>query len=662
MRAYLRRWIEPPRHLLLALAGVTLASAVAFGWLGWEMLRRDEAVEAQREQERLAYQADRTVQAIQLLLTGTEERLGNWLNRPPAPAPETNGGLVVTFASNGAVGHLRATRFGAQGDRALPSTGGASRLLFHPYIPQSPEPPSSLFTDGETAEFQSRDLRQAAAIFGRFADSSDPTVRAAALLRLGRVLRASESHQDALDAYTRLAALVDVRVAGLPADLLARAARFRVLADMGERGRAQDEARAVFQDLAQGRWALTRGQYEFYRDDAAGVAGVAAAADAGDLAVAQAVDDFWQRWREGLPTSGRRSMRVDDRSLLVTWRASDDRVAAWMVPADQLLRRVANDASVAIALRDTDGSPVAGALAGRGSDTLRMPADTGLPWVLHVRRAASDAPESTFTRGRLTVFGIAVMSLFLVTGVYFIGRAVRREMELARLHADFVSAVSHEFRTPLAAMRQLSEVLAADRVPDRARQMQYFDALSSESRRLQRLVENLLDFGRLQAGSTAYRLEPIEPRALVERVVAEFSGEVSQAGCRVDIADAADCGRVLADPDAVGLALHNLIDNAVKYAGADARVDVSWERQGARIGLRVRDHGPGVPPEERARIFERFVRGSAAAAARVRGTGIGLALVKQIATGHGGDVAVEPAPGTGSVFTIWLPVAGDAQP
>jgi two-component system, OmpR family, phosphate regulon sensor histidine kinase PhoR len=224
-----------------------------------------------------------------------------------------------------------------------------------------------------------------------------------------------------------------------------------------------------------------------------------------------------------------------------------------------------------------------------------------------------------------------------------------------------VSAVSHEFRTPLAAMRQLSEVLAAGRVPDQARQIQYFEALSSESRRLQRLVENLLDFGRLQAGNAVYRFQPVEPRALVERVVTEFRGQVSLASCHVDIVGADECGRVLADPDAVGLALYNLLDNAVKYGGTEPHVDVSWERQGSRIALHVRDHGPGVPPEERVRIFERFVRGSASAAARVRGTGIGLALVKQIATGHGGDVAVEPAPGTGSVFTIWLPVAGDSH-
>jgi two-component system phosphate regulon sensor histidine kinase PhoR len=644
VRASLRSWIEPPRHLLLPLAAVTVASAGAFGWLGWEMLRRDDAVEAQRAQERLEHQADLTVQAIERLLVATEEPLAAWVSRPSLPVPEAaDGGLVVAFTPTGI------------------QTGGSAPLLFHPYVPQPEEPPSTLFTEGEAAEFQQRDLRQAAAIFGRLAQSTDPAVRAAALLRLGRVLRASGQHQDALAAYTRMAALGDVRVANLPADLLARSARLHVLAAMGGRGEASSETRTLLDDLARARWPLTRGQYEFYRDAATAIAGDEAAASQVDVATAQAVDILWNEWRAGLSPAGRRAVRVSDAPLLVTWRAADDRAVAWVLPPDQVLRQASRDTGLAIALSDHDGSRVAGVLEGSGREAIRMPADSRLPWVVHVRRAAGHVPESRFTRGRLTVLGIVVMSLFLVTGVYFIGRAVRREMELARLQADFVSAVSHEFRTPLAAMRQLSEVLAAGRVPDQARQIQYFEALSSESRRLQRLVENLLDFGRLQAGGAVYRFQPVEPRALVERVVTEFRGQVSPASCHVDVVGTDECGRVLADPDAVGLALYNLLDNAVKYGGTEPHVDVSWEREGSRIGLRVRDNGPGVPPEERARIFERFVRGSAAASASVRGTGIGLALVKQIATGHGGDVAVEPAPGTGSVFTIWLPVAGDSH-
>jgi signal transduction histidine kinase len=114
-----------------------------------------------------------------------------------------------------------------------------------------------------------------------------------------------------------------------------------------------------------------------------------------------------------------------------------------------------------------------------------------------------------------------------------------------------------------------------------------------------------------------------------------------------------------ADADALALALHNLRDNAVKYSGDDAHVTVSWRQEGDRVALSVRDAGIGIAPDERARIFERFVRGAGAAANKVRGTGIGLAVVKQVVTGQGGEVAVDSTPGHGSTFTIWLPLSSD---
>jgi signal transduction histidine kinase len=253
-----------------------------------------------------------------------------------------------------------------------------------------------------------------------------------------------------------------------------------------------------------------------------------------------------------------------------------------------------------------------------------------------------------------------MMLTFLVAGSYFIARAVKQEMDLARLQSDFVSAVSHEFRTPLAAMRQLSELLAAGRVPHRERRQQYYESLAGESRRLQRLVENLLNFGRLQAGAQPYRLEPLDPRALVDQVVSEFRSQLSRPECQIDVSGDAEPVRVMADPDAVALALHNLIDNAVKYGGAGRSIAVSCERQGERIALRVRDHGPGIPADERTRIFERFVRGTAASAANVSGTGIGLAMVQQVVVSHGGAVTVESTPGAGSTFTMWLPITDHA--
>ena len=629
---------------MLALAAVTVVSAGSLSWLGLELLRQDEDVAAQREQERLDYQADLAVQSLERLLAATEERLADWASRPSAPVPDpAHGGLIVTFTPTA----------------IQPSP--SSRLLFYPTLPSRPEPPADVFAEGEVAEFQQRDYNRAAQIFRQLAQSPDQTVRAAALMRLGRTLRAAKRPLDSLAVYAAMAELGDVSVAGRPAELVARSARIQVLAGVGQHDAARGEARALDEDLGKGRWRLSGGQYEHYVDLAAAASGGSPATGGEDVAIARATADLWAAWKTGLPPNGRRSVHAGGMPLLAAWRSAPDRVAVWIVRPDHLLAGIATaDPHIAVALSDAAGAVVAGVLEGPGRQAIRAPSGTRLPWTVHARADSEHATRPSLTRGRLIVGGLGVMLLFLVAASYVIGRAVKQEMDLARLQSDFVSAVSHEFRTPLAAMRQLSELLAAGRVPHQERRQQYYESLAGESRRLQRLVENLLNFGKFQAGARPYRLEPLDPRALVEQVVSEFQSQLAHPDCRIDISGDDESGRLLGDAGAVALALHNLLDNAVKYAGAGRSVSVSWTRQGQRIALRVRDEGPGIPAEERARIFERFVRGTAAAAANVRGTGIGLAMVRQVVTSHGGEVTVESSPGAGSVFTIWLPIADGA--
>jgi signal transduction histidine kinase len=642
-RARFREWFGPSGRLMLALAAVTLVSAGSLSWLGWQMLRQDADVEAQREQERLEHQADLAVQSIERLLASTEERLADWVSRPSAPVPDpTDGGLVATFTP--------AT--------VVPSA--SSRLLFYPELPRPPEPPPQLFADGEVAEFQQHDSRRAIEIFRALAQSPDRAVRAAALMRMGRTLRTSARHAESLAVYSEMAALDDVPVVGLPAELVARSATIEVLNETGRHDDARQEAQALGDDLKGSRWKLTRGQFEYYFDAAAAASGSLAAAKPDDLAIARATADLWLAWKSGLPPSGRRSMHEDGVSLLASWRSAPDRTAVWIVRPDELLNRLSTDSHVSIALSDADGAVVAGVLDGPGRRAIRTPRDSRLPWTVHARGAADDATRAGLTRGRVIVLGLGMMLTFLIAGSYFIARAVQREVDLARLQSDFVSAVSHEFRTPLAAMRQLSELLAAGRVAREDRRQQYYESIAGESRRLQRLVENLLNFGRLQAGARPYQLEPMDPRALVQQVVSEFQSQLSQPDCQIEVIGDPEPGRIMADPDAIALALHNLLDNAVKYGGVGGSISVTCGRHGERIALSVRDHGPGIPADERTRIFDRFVRGTVASTANVRGTGIGLAMVQQVIKSHGGAVTVESSPGAGSTFTMWLPIADHA--
>jgi signal transduction histidine kinase len=226
---------------------------------------------------------------------------------------------------------------------------------------------------------------------------------------------------------------------------------------------------------------------------------------------------------------------------------------------------------------------------------------------------------------------------------------------VSRLQSEFVATVSHEFRSPLTAMRQLSEILALGRVPSEERRQKYYDTLVAETRRLQRLVETVLNFGRMEDGARRYRFEETDAGDVVEGVVSEFAPELAASGRRIEVSRPSGPCPVQADPEAIALAVRNLLDNALKYSPDEPAVFVSWGREDDAVAIRVRDEGMGIPAGEQRMIFQKFVRGRAAIAANVKGTGVGLAMVRHIVRAHGGDIRVASAPGEGSTFTMRLP-------
>ena len=258
-------------------------------------------------------------------------------------------------------------------------------------------------------------------------------------------------------------------------------------------------------------------------------------------------------------------------------------------------------------------------------------------------------------RQRFMLLGLGTVVVFLIAGTYFVARAIRHEIAVSRLQSDFVATVSHEFRSPLTAMRQLSEILALGRVPDEERRQKYYDTLVGETRRLQGLVETLLNFGRMEEGARQYRFEEIDAGDLVEGVVAEFAPQLAASGRRIELSHAATRCPIEADAEALALAVRNLIDNALKYSPDQPVVLVEWGRENGAIAIRVRDRGMGIPAAEQRLIFQKFVRGRAAVAANVKGTGVGLAMVSHVVRAHGGEIRVESAAGEGSTFTILLP-------
>jgi two-component system sensor histidine kinase SenX3 len=234
---------------------------------------------------------------------------------------------------------------------------------------------------------------------------------------------------------------------------------------------------------------------------------------------------------------------------------------------------------------------------------------------------------------------------------------MQRELAVARLQTEFVAAVSHEFRTPLTALRHVTDLLEeSDDVPVERRR-QFYQTLGRNTDRLQRLVESLLDFSRMESGRQPYDLRIIDVVALVEPVVADFQRDAAGAAVVV-LRVAPDAPRrVRADPVSLSTAIWNLLDNAVKYSPAGAVVEVDVVPHSSGVAIMVRDRGIGIPDGEQRDVFERFVRGADAGVRGVPGTGLGLALVQHIVAAHGGSIALESVHGAGSTFTIALPEA-----
>ncbi len=254
---------------------------------------------------------------------------------------------------------------------------------------------------------------------------------------------------------------------------------------------------------------------------------------------------------------------------------------------------------------------------------------------------------------------IGFIDLMLLAGLALVWTNVRRELKLSRLKSDFVANVSHELKTPLALIRLFAETLELGRVSTEQKKTQYHRIINKESRRLTQLINNILDFSRIEAGRKEYRLVRSDLAAVVRDVVDAYRFPIEQQGFALDLEVAEDLPEMAIDPEAISQALINLLNNAIKYSTEEKSIRVSVRPEGDRVLVSVADRGIGIPKAEHKRIFEKFYRVESSLVHTTKGSGLGLALVQHIAEAHGGRVELTSVPGEGSTFTLSLPVPGE---
>ena len=476
------------------------------------------------------------------------------------------------------------------------------------------------------AEQQEEVLGNPAAAIPLYQDataSEDAGLRAAALLRLGASYRKTGRLSEARQTYRELSGMTGQRIGGVETELIAR---FE-LCLMG----AEDRAR-LYHDLVAGRWRLDKARYLFYSETArawANEADDSRRTEQDKLALSATIEDYLDHPRKSVG------------NYLVFRDADEILIVPSAILRSRLEQFVNLDPEVRVRLVTAE-RPNSGAAYSALSEA-------GVPWLTEAAPADPARLQSASEQRRQIYLAMLLLVFaMLMVGSYVTARAVKQQLEIARLKSDFVATVSHEFRSPLTAIQQLSELLQRGRAPTEEKRQEYYALISRESGRLARLVENLLDFSSIEGGRKEYHFDRFDPAAWLREVVSSFpKGPVS-------LSVPSELPPILGDRIALTSAVGNLLDNAVKYSPPGAPVVCEAEASNGELTIRVTDRGFGIDPEDRDHVFDRFYRGKGEISRQVKGTGVGLSLVREIVKAHGGAVDFESRLGVGSVFRIRL--------
>lgn len=565
---------------------------------------------------------------------------------------------------------------------------------------------NELWRQAENAEFRTKNYAEAVDSYQRLmAGTSDQGMKALLLSRVGRCFEKMGNIPKSIGAYRKILETgpPDLAAEGIPLQVVAR---YQILTIHLEAGRMEEAAAALLEfrrGLLDSRWPLTRHQFNYYtRSIAERFETIAGEADPSEKA-----KDLRSKWAElsrlqearlsrqkilenvRLRIAPRLSAKrmesgidlvnffhISDFSadvlLLVSYAWLDEKTAFGLILNPEMLAQqlLPQDRAITllregrhIQIVDEYGHLAAGEdISPAGSSPPRLSfagvfEENFPPWKINVYQMGPDAANKQFQLRR----NIYIFSVFIVVAALFLGgflaiRGTAKELKLAKLKSDFVSTVSHEFRTPLMSIRYLSELLQRGRVPDDQRKQEYYETITGESERLGRLIENILDFSKIESGLKEYRTEETDIVALVEEVASRFGRQAALKEFKLETEIDKNAPRTSIDKEALSRALFNLLDNAVKYSGENPHIFLRLRTDPRRILLEVEDNGIGISRSEQQKIFEKFYRSERAMEGNVKGSGIGLTLVDHIVKAHGGDILLQSESGKGTKVTIRLPL------
>ena len=584
-------------------------------------------------------------------------------------------------------------------------------LLFHSTgsIPSpeisSPSPAiKRMLRQGEQEEFQKKDYRKALATYRQaLSKTSDPQGRGDLLGKIARVQKKAKLLDEAIDTYQMIADKYStVQIAkGIPMGLAARLEIGTLFVELEDSIKAWDVFTRLYKDLINGEWILEEETFNFFSKR---IQNTVAGLPSENIPLEQ-LNSYKSRFQD-LAEEEKTKRAETERLLLFQENAFTDWEPGALSIGDSNTsenRRLTfeigtNEYLVCLLKNNSTDSGIWGLLI--DSSYLRssfLPkifqaslSSKGIDWIIRGRNgelilASANPPsgsltiQSTFKNNfpdwsiefyqadprfledfLLSRRGIYFYTFILIAGILIFGliltvRSITQEMELSRMKSDFVSTVSHEFKSPLTSIRQIAEMLETGRIQSEERRQKYYEVLLEQSERLSLLTENVLSFAKMEEGKREFVFEETDIKALLMEIVSTIQDRVRYEGFAIELEIEDFLPPIVADVSAITQAVTNLIDNAVKYSGESKKVVVNVRVDEKDLVIDVRDFGVGIKKVELNKIFDRFYRGGDELTRTIKGSGLGLTLVKQIVEAHYGSIQVESELGKGSVFTVRLP-------
>lgn len=561
-----------------------------------------------------------------------------------------------------------------------------------------------LLRQGQQLEFQRKDYNKALIVYRQaLRETSDLQVQGDLWSKIARVQKKSKQFQGSLESYqTIVNKYSQIRLTeGIPLGLAARAEIGSLLVEREERAKALEVFMDLYQDLISGEWILEKEPYNFYsariRDSIMEILSQEFPSEqmqSRNIAFRKLVDQenakreqterlllFEEKAsaeremielqsRENFSERRRFALEIGTEAYLVCLLRNipvEDEIWGFLVDRQQLIESLLPGIMQNMVFPDgTDWiirgrnrkTVLASISTPPGSLTVKSDLIRNFPdWTIEFYQTDPRLLDALLTSRR----GIYLYMFILIAGILVFGliltmRSFTREIELSRIKSDFVSTVSHEFKSPLTSIRQIAEMLHSGRVPSEERRQKYYDVLLEQSERLSLLIENVLNFAKLEEGKREFVFEPVDFETLLVNIVSAIQDRVRHDGFVIEAKIKKSLPSVMADASAMTQAFNNLIDNALKYSGNSKKIIVRAYNDGQSVVIEVKDFGLGIKKEEMGRIFTRFYRGGDQLTNAVKGSGLGLTLVKQIVDAHKGSIRVESEEGKGSTFAVKLPL------